>query len=147
MDDKKAPDEARKQQAARDSRGRFRPGVSGNPNGMPKRTPGYKARVDELSVDAFAALAELIRAREPQAVLWLLGRVVPAIKGRSLVVPIDLPQDDPQAQVRTAVAQLAAGVVTIDEAATLLTAIKTATEITSVAEMRRELDELKEKLG
>jgi len=141
------PEIPRDEQETRDRRGRFKPGQSGNPSGRTKRPPIYRKLLEELTVDATAALRDLIAERDPQAVLWVMGRWIPPIKPRAFPVSVNLPDDDPVGQVRVVLADLANGRVTIDEAVALLTAAKVAAEISSVAEMRAELDELKEKLG
>ena len=133
--------------AQRDAKGRFKPGHSGNPKG---RDCGVVNRHRKMLNDQgdliIAKLMQLGHEGDVQALKWLGDRLMAPVKARSQPVTVAI-DGEPQNQARAIIAAIADGQITPDEGLMLLNGLKIAVEISSVAEMRRELDELKEKLG
>ena len=133
----------------RDHRGRWRPGSSGNPQGGKVGSSWQQRLRRKLSDDVpriMETLVELALKGDVQAAETLLKRTMPAIREE----PVSLPwaDGDTLEQRSEAVLQAAArGHITTEQASRLMLTLKTAADISTVTEMRRELDELKEKLG
>ncbi len=109
---------------ARDGRGRFAPGQSGNPAGKRPGTPNRATRVRELLADGDDALAlqvlmDQVRAGNGVAARFVLDRLFP--KPRDRDIDLGLSAGATQAQMFDRVLRLmASGEITIDEASRIV---------------------------
>ena len=134
------------EQEIRDTKGRFKRGVSGNPTGRPLSSKSARARLAMLEGEALRVLAERLSENDVTAATWVMGRLVPTLKPAAEAVVLPL-KGDAATRAETIVQAAVSGRLAVDEAAGLLGALKAHADLSTVMEMRRELDELKEKLG
>jgi hypothetical protein len=117
----------------RDTRGRFRPGRSGNPAGKKPGTLNHATRLKRLlDGDDFDVVARqliaLAREGHGPSVRFLMERLVP--KGRGRTVALDLPGDATRAARGAAiVTAMCAGELSPDEAKTMLAVMASADAI------------------
>ena len=128
----------------RDSRGRFRPGSTGNRRGRP---PGnatrreVRDRVGDRLGELIDRLMQSALEGDTTAAKLILDRLAPSL--RPVDAPMTLPPADDAPQTAQAViAAMSAGEVTPGEANTALSALRTATEITMLAELRERIEAL-----
>jgi hypothetical protein len=110
--------------AARDARGRFQPGMSGNPAGKKPGTLNHATRLKAmLADDAYDAVARQLidaaRDGHKPSVRFLMERLVPKPRGRAIA--LDLPPGASRSQRLAAlVDQMCAGEISADEAKAMI---------------------------
>lgn len=113
---------------------KFKPGVSGNPNGRPKgKTPATLLRksIAEAMPDIINALVVSAKAGDVAAAKVLLDRVCPALKPQAM--PICLPVNGSLAEQGGAVIEATmAGQIPPDIGAALITALSNQLKITEL---------------
>lgn len=130
----------------RDAKGRYLPGHSGNPKGRDCGVVNrHRQMLNERGDLIIAKLFQLGEEGDVQALKWLGDRLMAPVKARSQTVSVQL-EGDTSAKAHGILAAMAEGRVTPDEGLILLNGLRLAVEISSVAEMRAELDELREKI-
>ena len=134
------------QQAARDVKGRFLKGASGNPAG---RQPGTTCRALRLAHDAaeevaLPALIEAARSGDLDACKALIAYGLPRQRPVSLPEPIDLPEEgDLSEQMNTLLRLVARGEGSTTAAGEVAALISTAAKVDEVTELREQVESLK----
>ena len=127
---------------------RFQAGQSGNPSGRKKGTQTRATRLrqildkdaDELVLKA----ATLAKAGDTTALRLCLERILPAMKAEARTIPLHtLAAAGTLAdQGRAIIAEVGAGNIGADQAATLLQAVATLARIVEVDELTRRIEKL-----
>ena len=134
------------QQAARDVKGRFLKGASGNPAG---RQPGSSSRALRLAQDAadevaLPPLIEAARSGDLDACKALIAYGLPRQRPVSLPEPSDLPEEgDLSEQMNTLLRLVARGEVSTTAAGEVAALISTAAKVDEVTELREQVESLK----
>jgi hypothetical protein len=124
------------------SKGRWKPGESGNPKGKPKgakdrRTAWRTALADELPA-IIARLVEAARAGDVQAAALILSRVAPPLRPQR--EPVELPAlakaGSLADQARAVLVAVATGALSTDQAGELLAALANAAAAIEVDELQ-----------
>ena len=134
--------------ASRDSRGRFRPGASGNPQGRPAGTQTQRAvaRIAGEHLERIVQrLVEQASEGDVSAAKVLLDRLAPVLR------PVDSPVSltltgTPAENARAVVRALGAGEVTPNEASTVMASIERTARIEELAELTARIEALEAKL-
>lgn len=128
----------------RDSKGRFPPGVSGNPGGGSKASRLVRDRIAERLNDVLASLFFLIDHGDTQAIKLALERVSPALKPETEAAAVDglanaatLPD-----KAEAVIAAIGAGSLDADRGAKILAAILSAAQLSELEEIKRQIAEL-----
>lgn len=126
---------------------RFKPGVSGNPNGRPRNTGPLgeirKAIGDEIPA-IVAKLVEQAKAGDVQSARVLIERAIPAIKPVEHTESIDLAGNTLTEQGRSAIAALASGQLAPTQAAQLMTALAGLAKLIETDELERRIAALEQ---
>lgn len=134
------------QQAARDAKGRFLKGTSGNPAG---RQPGATCRALRLARDAaeevaLPALIEAARSGDLDACKTLIAYGLPRQRPVSIPEPVDLPEEGGLSGQMAALLRLVArGEVSATAAGEVGALISTAAKVDEVTELREQVESLK----
>jgi hypothetical protein len=130
--------------AARDSRGRFRKGRSGNPAGRPQGSVNSATRAAMLLLDGEAEAltrkaVELALSGDPLALKLCLERILGARRGRpvALALPAIAAPVDLTAAMAAVAAAAAEGAITPDEAFTLAQMVESFTRTLDAAHAAR----------
>lgn len=138
------------QQAARDAKGRFLKGTSGNPAG---RQQGATCRALRLARDAaeevaLPALIEAARGGDLDACKTLIAYGLPRQRPVSIPEPVDLPEEGGLSEQMTALLRLVArGEVSTTAAGEVAALISTAAKVNEVTELRAQVENLKRVMG
>lgn len=125
---------------------RFRKGVSGNPNGRPKR-PGLerlREQIAEAVPDIVAVLVESAKAGDIQASRLLLDRVLPTLRPVAAPVPVPLGSDLAQASGAVLVA-LQDGTIGTDQASDLAGVLSALARVQETLELAARVAALEER--
>jgi hypothetical protein len=127
---------------------KFKPGQSGNPAGKPR---GAKDRRTELRallvphahelIDKVVALA---KSGDTTALRILIDRLIPPIKARDESVTVADLAGSVVNQGMTVLKALAAGEITPEQAATMISVVATQARITEVGELERRIESLEQ---
>ena len=127
---------------------KFKPGQSGNPAGKPK---GAKDRRTELRallvphahelIDKVVALA---KSGDTTALRILIDRLIPPIKARDELVSIGSLDGSVVNQGMTVLEALAAGAITPEQAATMMSVVATHARLIEVNELERRIESLEQ---
>ena len=134
------------QQVARDAKGRFLKGTSGNPAG---RQPGATCRALRLARDAaeevaLPALIEAARSGDLDACKALIAYGLPRQRPVSIPEPVDLPEEGGLSGQMAALLRLVArGEVSATAAGEVAALISTAAKVDEVTELREQVESLK----
>ncbi|MDV6348612.1 DUF5681 domain-containing protein [Nitrosomonas sp. Is35] len=134
--------------AAKEERGRWKKGESGNPRG---RSPGT-GKVARLRENIAQHLPEIIgqlviKAKEgdPQAAKLLLERVIPPVKSMEQSVKISFPVDaDLSTQGQSIILAVANGTLAPSQGSALLTSLGTLARIKEMDELEKRLTALEQ---
>lgn len=133
------------QQAARDAKGRFLKGTSGNPAGKRQGLTCRALRMAREAVEnvALPALIEAAKAGDLDACKTLIAYGLPRQKPVSLAEPVALPDGASLAdQMRELVRQVARGEVSATAAGEVADIIATAAKVEEVTELRDHVENL-----
>jgi len=124
--------------------GRFAPGHSGNPGGRSGQTQAIRA---QLAAGADAVTRKVLAAAKKgdmQACRLILERLVPPIKPTAEVVTFDLDDTDLITTARSIMRAIAAGTIPTEQGKVLLDAVVGMSRVIEVAELEKQLAELRE---
>ena len=133
---------------ARDAKGRWLPGESANPKGA---VPGYTWQAKlrrELAGDVpkiARRMVELAMEGDTAAAELIMKRTILAIREEPLSLPWG-DGDSVEARAEAVLQATARGALTTEQCGRLMLALKTAADLSTLVEMRAELDELREKI-
>lgn len=127
----------------------FEPGQSGNPAGKPKGTRDHRTRVLDALASMGSSEEEYIQNLIKQATegsstaLTLVTQRL--LKETKATLPaFELPEaDSPADHARNIIAAIASGDITADQGQAAMNALRGAAELTDLAEIKRDLEELK----
>jgi len=145
------PVNSMQKQVGRDTRGRFRKGESGNPNGRPMGARNKATEAAELLLDGEAEAltrkaVELALEGEAEALRLCLERIIPPRRGRS--VKLGLPAVRGAADLAGTMAAITTagvqGTITPREAAELARVVEISVRAVETSDFERRLRELEE---
>lgn len=124
--------------------GRFTPGTSGNPQGRPKaETTALRQRLADGAADVVEAVLNAAKDGDMSAAKLVLDRLCPPLKASSQPVHIALPDDaSPLTIANAIISGTAAGMLSPDISAQLITAIGTLCRIEEAEELRERITAL-----
>jgi len=127
----------------------FKKGMSGNPRGRKRGVPDRRAQARELFAARKDELIEvainLALAGDQTALRMCLDRVVPALKPAGAPVTLPALPVDLAGKGERVLEQLAAGAITPDEAATIISVIATQARVVETSELVQRIVVLEEK--
>lgn len=124
--------------------GKFAPGHSGNPGGRSGQTQAIRA---QLAAGADAVTRKVLAAAKKgdmQACRLILERLVPPIKPTAEVVTFDLDDTDLITTARSIMRAIAVGTLPTEQGKVLLDAVVGMSRVIEVAELEKQLAELRE---
>ena len=135
--------------SARDPKGRFRPGASGNPKG---REPGSRDRrsvlremIAEHAETLIGKALDLARDGDAAAIRLLLDRAIAPLRPESTTVRLDLPENASLSEMSRAImAAVSAGDIPPDTARGLLDALAAQARVIEVDELARRIEALEQ---
>ncbi|WP_046080104.1 DUF5681 domain-containing protein [Halomonas sp. HG01] len=127
----------------RDTKGRFKPGQSGNPSGRPARAAELRRLMDGDAEAVAAKVLEAAKNGDLRAAELVLARCAPVHRPTQQPVTFELDRDKPLAdQGRDVMAAIAAGDLAPDQGRSLLDALAALAKVTEIDEIQRRLSEL-----
>lgn len=128
----------------RGPRGRFTPGMSGNPQGRPKsETTALRQSLADGAADVVKAILKAAKAGDMQAAKIVLDRLLPPLKATTQAVHLSLPDGaSPLDTARAILAATASGTLAPDIAAQLVAAVGTFCRIEEITELRSRLESI-----
>lgn len=129
---------------ARDHRGQFKPGTSGNPEGRPRSdNAALRAQLAKGAEDVLKAILTAATQGDMQAAKIVIDRILPPIKAAAQPVRLDLPDTaSPLDTARAIITATASGAMPPDIAAQLVAAVGTFCRIEDVEDLRERIDAL-----
>lgn len=126
------------------NKGRFQPGVSGNPQGRPKcETVALRKSLIEGGDEVVIAILEAAKAGDMTAAKIVLDRILPPLKATAQAVHVSLPDGaDPLAIARAVMLSAASGNLPPDVAAQLVTAAAQLARVEEIEDLRDRLTAL-----
>lgn len=132
------------EEVARRKDGTFAKGQTGNPGGR----PGNLAKLRKSLTDGSAAVAKVVldaaKKGDMQACRLVLERIVPTLKPMTEPVPFDLDDTDLPSTARSIMRAIAAGTLPTEQGKALLDAVVGMSRVIEVAELEKQLAELRE---
>jgi hypothetical protein len=126
---------------------KFKPGISGNPNGRPKdKTPGAKLR-KAIEKDSDAILKAVINAAidgDMQACKMLLDRITPTLKPQALAITLSV-KDSLSEQGNEIIKATMTGQIPPDIGSQLITALANQAKIVEIDELTKRIEALESK--
>ena len=144
------PVKSKPNQVPRDTKGRFRAGVSGNPSGRP---PGAANKLLTLAregaLELWPSVMQAARGGEIEAVKLVMNAGMPKIKPVAETEPLpSFPAGGNLAeQAQEVVRAVAAGELSTDSAAALMGMLGTAVRVIEATELAERLDALAERVA
>lgn len=145
----KKPDSSEKKQDSR-----FKPGQSGNPDGRPHGSRNKATLLlDKILLDDAADVAEAVvkaaKEGDMTAARMILDRACPVPKSRR--VKLKLPNieqaEDASVALRTVIATMARGDISLDEASTICSVIETKRKAIETVDLANRITALETRLG
>lgn len=123
------------------NKGRFQPGVSGNPHGRPKcENVALRKSLEEGGAEVVTAILDAAKAGDMMAAKIVIDRLLPPLKATAQAVHVSLPDGaDPLAIARAVLLSAAAGTLPPDVAAQLVTAAGTLARVEEIEDLRDRL--------
>lgn len=123
---------------ARSGSGRFQPGQSGNPAGRPKgggRAAELRRIVEDAAPELLASLVRAANGGDTRAAMFLIDRVLPAMKPADAPVPLAFNEAGSNAErVRIALQAVADGELSLSQAEQALGLVAKADDATERAQ-------------
>ena len=129
---------------------KFAKGQSGNPAGRPPGSKSFQAQLraalEEHGEEILEKLIERAKKGEPTSGRFLIERLMPAMKSAPVQVPLRL-EGSPVEQAEQIKSALAEGLLTLDEARTLLDAVRTVEVVKAASELPDRIKEIEDKIA
>jgi hypothetical protein len=129
---------------------KFTKGQSGNPAGRPPGSRSFqtqlRAALEEHGEEILEKLIERAKKGEPTSGRFLIERLMPAMKSAPVQVPLRL-EGSPLEQAEQIKSALAEGLLTLDEARTLLDALRTVEVVRTATELSDRVSKTEAKLA
>ncbi len=124
--------------------GRFLPGHSGNAGGRPKRESVLRKQLEEGSDDAITQVINAAAEGDMTACRLILERTVPVRKASYEAVAFEMDDSSLADAAKSVLRAVAAGVLSPDVGAMLITAVNNTAKIIEVDELERRLAALED---
>lgn len=129
----------------RDTRGRFKPGASGNPNGRPKSADELRRLLSGNAESVAKKVIEAAEAGDMQAARIVMERLLPAIRPSHQPVTFAIDPDAPLAdQGKAVMAAVAGGQLPPDQGKALLDGLSSLARIVEIDEIAARIAKLEE---
>jgi len=129
---------------------KFAKGQSGNPAGRPPGSKSFQAQLraalEEHGEEILEKLIERAKKGEPTSGRFLIERLMPAMKSAPVQVPLRL-EGSSLEQAEQIKSALAEGLLTLDEARTLLDALRTVEVVRTATELCDRVSKTEAKLA
>jgi len=127
---------------------KFKPGQSGNPAGKPKGARDRRTELRALLVphahELIDKVVALAKSGDTTALRILIDRLIPPIKARDELVSIGSLDGSVVNQGMTVLEALAAGAITPEQAATMMSVVATHARLIEVNELERRIESLEQ---
>jgi hypothetical protein len=126
---------------------KFKPGISGNPNGRPKdKTPGAKLRkaIELRADDILEAVIDSAIQGDMQACKMLLDRITPTLKPQALAITLSV-KDSLSEQGNEIIKATMTGQIPPDIGSQLITALANQAKIVEIDELTKRIEALESK--
>ena len=137
-------DNTEKNSSTRLPDGRFKAGISGNPNGRPKaENATIRIQLSEKGAEVVDKVLEAALSGDMQACKMVLDRISPPLRPQAASIVIDAPLPKSISEVARVFIEAAAnGQLPPDTAAQLVTAVGTLARVIEVDELKARLESL-----
>lgn len=125
----------------------FEPGQSGNPSGRPRgsgTTATLRADIAKHVPEIITKLVEQAKAGDTKAARLLIERVCPALKPVEAATTVPITGESFTDQGRSALQAMAAGQLSVSQAAQLINALSGMAKLTQMDELERRLAALEQ---
>ena len=128
------------------TQGRFKPGVSGNPNGRPRKaTTELEKALRKHGAELADKLVALALSGDTTALKICIDRIHAPLKPQSAPVQLELPEGASMADTGRAVLEaVARGEIAPDQAGQMLTGLGTLARVIEVDELEKRIQALEE---
>ncbi|MCD1609844.1 DUF5681 domain-containing protein [Stutzerimonas kunmingensis] len=124
--------------------GRWKPGQSGNPGGRSGKTEKIRAQLATGAAAVAKVVLDQAKAGDMTACRLVLERLVPPVKPISEPVEFRLDETDLPASARSILSAIASGQIAPDQGKALIDAVTSLSRVIEVAELEKQLAELRE---
>lgn len=131
---------------SRTKKGTFAPGASGNPGGRSGKNKELREQLAQNAGDVAEVVMKAALGGDLQACRLVLERVVPALKPVAGTITFALDDTDLPTAARSILAAIASGSIPADQGKLLLDGVAGLSRVIEVAELQREMDELRSML-
>lgn len=128
---------------ARDNKGRFAPGFSGNPGGRSGLTQALRDQLAEGSQAVAKKVMAAAKKGDMQACRLILERLVPPIKPTAEPVQFELDDTDLPSAAKSILKAIAAGDLPPDQGRHLIEGLSAVARVIEVAELEKAVEELR----
>lgn len=129
----------------RDQQGRFKPGVSGNPNGRPKSADELRRLLSGHAEPVAKKVIEAAQGGDMQACRIVMERLLPAVRPAHAPVEFDIDPDAPLAdQGKAVMVAIAAGQIPADQGKALLDGLSSLARVIEIDEIAARMEKIQE---
>lgn len=128
---------------------KWKPGISGNPNGRPKgsgKISLLRASLEENLPQVIAALTVKAKGGDVAAIRLILDRVIPPLKAIDTATPLTL-GDSPMESCRQVTEAVGSGDITPGQALQLMQGFATMAKVEELTELKKRLAALEAAVG
>lgn len=131
---------------ARDNKGRFAPGFSGNPGGRSGLTQALRDQLAEGSQAVAKKVMAAAKKGDMQACRLILERLVPPIKPTAEPVQFELDDTDLPSAAKSILKAIASGDLPPDQGRHLIEGLSAVARVIEVAELEKAVEELRQQV-